>query len=417
MNISQQTKNKDVDRIAIDEVVRRTGISRATIYHYEKIGLINRPKKEGLVTRHFDRTHLIRLKQIREIRKKYNLPLSEIKAVLFAQDHSSADLKNIDIEGLVLKAFEKEKKNKDREVTVRRKQILDAAIELFSKKGFEQTTIDAVANKLNIGKGTIYQYFESKEDLFIECISRLTVIALPKESWDAIESEKEYFFRHRKRLKSFLSSFPSYSGILTMCRVALTGENKKLAMKARETLLLMAKPIADDFRMGMESGFLRHFNKEVVAYMALVCGETLGSILMLDSNYDLEEMVDIYFDFIHYGTARRGHGKGPGHETALLSGDLIDLSEIRTKIKDIRFGKQTFLPGKVGNAEVQIDTGKIKKVKFLRDGTSFFAEVADKNGEKINIETNGALILSGLANYGIYSIQLKNIDNIVFNTP
>ena len=417
MNIARQTKKKNDDRIAINEMVRRTGISRATIYHYEKIGLINRPKKDGLVPRHFERTHLIRLKQIRQLREKYELPLSEIKAVLSAQDNSSADLKEIDVEGLVVKAFEKEKKNRDREVTVKKKQILDAAIELFSKKGFEQTTIDAIANTLNIGKGTIYHYFESKEDLFIECISRLTVIALPKEFWDEIESEKEYFLRHHKRLKAFLTAFPSYSGILTMCRLALTGENKKLSMKARETLYLMAKPIADDFRLGIESGVLRQFNKELVAYMTLACGETLGSLLMVDSDYGVEEMIDTYFDFINYGTARWGHGKGPVDESALLSGEIVDLNEIRTIIKDIRFGKQAFLPGKVGNAEVQIDTGKMKKVKFFKDGTLFFAEVVDKKGEKISIETNEDLLLSGRANYGTYTIQLKNIDSIVFNTP
>lgn len=49
----------------------------------------------------------------------------------------------------------KEKKN----------QIVLSAIETFVLKGFEKTTIHEIAQAAGIGKGTIYEYFESKEEI------------------------------------------------------------------------------------------------------------------------------------------------------------------------------------------------------------------------------------------------------------
>ena len=46
-----------------------------------------------------------------------------------------------------------------------RKCILDAAMRLFSKKGYEQTSIEELAREAGIGKGTVYSYFQTKKDI------------------------------------------------------------------------------------------------------------------------------------------------------------------------------------------------------------------------------------------------------------
>ncbi len=51
-----------------------------------------------------------------------------------------------------------------------RKAILEAAVRLFSEKGFENTRIEELAQAAGIGKGTIYSYFKTKNDiLFAFC--------------------------------------------------------------------------------------------------------------------------------------------------------------------------------------------------------------------------------------------------------
>ncbi len=46
-----------------------------------------------------------------------------------------------------------------------RKAIMQAAVKLFGKKGFEKTSIEELAREAGIGKGTIYSYFQTKSDI------------------------------------------------------------------------------------------------------------------------------------------------------------------------------------------------------------------------------------------------------------
>jgi len=57
-------------------------------------------------------------------------------------------------------------KPRSRRKEARPGEILDAALTVFAERGFAATRLDAVAAAAGIGKGTIYLYFSSKEDLF-----------------------------------------------------------------------------------------------------------------------------------------------------------------------------------------------------------------------------------------------------------
>ena len=46
-----------------------------------------------------------------------------------------------------------------------RQAIMEAAVQLFSTKGFERTSIEELARTAGIGKGTIYSYFQTKSDI------------------------------------------------------------------------------------------------------------------------------------------------------------------------------------------------------------------------------------------------------------
>jgi DNA-binding transcriptional regulator YbjK len=48
----------------------------------------------------------------------------------------------------------------------KRTQILYAAIEVFAKEGLERGKIADIAKQAGIGKGTIYEYFKSKDEIF-----------------------------------------------------------------------------------------------------------------------------------------------------------------------------------------------------------------------------------------------------------
>lgn len=74
----------------------------------------------------------------------------------------------------------------------RRKQILDAALAVFSRKGYGEATIPDIAREAGIAVGTIYNYYPSKRDLLVSILAShvlsepfLTLMEQPPEADDS----------------------------------------------------------------------------------------------------------------------------------------------------------------------------------------------------------------------------------------
>lgn len=57
-------------------------------------------------------------------------------------------------------------------VARRQDEILERAATFFSEHGYWNADMQSLANELSIGKGTLYRYFASKEDLFLAAVDR-----------------------------------------------------------------------------------------------------------------------------------------------------------------------------------------------------------------------------------------------------
>jgi AcrR family transcriptional regulator len=55
----------------------------------------------------------------------------------------------------------------------RKDQIMNAAEEVFSQKGFSDARMDDIAQETGLSKGTLYLYYKSKDDLIIAILDRL----------------------------------------------------------------------------------------------------------------------------------------------------------------------------------------------------------------------------------------------------
>ena len=70
----------------------------------------------------------------------------------------------------------------------KRTAILDATLRLISKNGFHGTAMSKVAKEAGVSAGIIYHYFDSKDDLFMECM--ITVFEKIQEfSMDAVNED------------------------------------------------------------------------------------------------------------------------------------------------------------------------------------------------------------------------------------
>jgi AcrR family transcriptional regulator len=74
--------------------------------------------------------------------------------------------------------FEARPDTRRRRKAERPQEILEAAFVEFSRNGYAMTTLDQIAERAGVTKGTIYVYFESKEHLFISMVREVTKTAL-----------------------------------------------------------------------------------------------------------------------------------------------------------------------------------------------------------------------------------------------
>lgn len=77
---------------------------------------------------------------------------------------------------------------KEREKQQRREEIVQAAEQVFFSKGFDRSTMDDVAEKAELSKGTLYLYFTSKEDLHM-AVARKAIHLLREYTQKATEED------------------------------------------------------------------------------------------------------------------------------------------------------------------------------------------------------------------------------------
>ena len=74
-----------------------------------------------------------------------------------------------------------------KQVNEKRKAILAAAERVFASSGYASATVEAVAEDAGVAKGSIYNYFESKEDLFVQVF--LEAMAIQSAQADRLVEE------------------------------------------------------------------------------------------------------------------------------------------------------------------------------------------------------------------------------------
>lgn len=411
----QSGKDYVPEFMKIARLSEESGFSRSSIHHYLNIGLLHAPQKAGLNLSLYDESHLARLGQIRRM-KKEGRSLSQIKELMedrqIPVSSRSATDDNEDSPRYLGSIGEESHAKKDTQK--KRERILDTAIEFFSQKGYESTRISDITDALHMGKGTFYVYFKNKEELFIECIDRLTMIIVPEEAWDDIRNEKDYIRRGYRRGIAFLNAFPGFRGILNLLRIALGGDDPRLAQKARETFKILSTPMIKDIKKAMDDGIMRpDIDEEFAGYFLLVLAEGLGYWQMMDSRYTTEEAMELLSDFFSRVLLRpeKMEEIEKGHA---IFGEVTDQKGATTQLEEVCIGKRPLLSGEMGEAAVEIELGRISRIDLRKRDAILLAEVSMIDGQQVMIEVDGNMILRGEASFGSFHIPLESVSYISF---
>ena len=84
--------------------------------------------------------------------------------------------------------------------------ILGAALEVFSEHGFHQATVEEIAERAGLGKGTLYRYFSNKEALFNELV-RVRLLELEKRANEMLDERDDALAVITNYLRAYFEFF------------------------------------------------------------------------------------------------------------------------------------------------------------------------------------------------------------------
>ena len=393
MDIANKKNNSD--RMKMAALCQAAELSRSTIYQYLRSGILHPPIKEGPTQVRYDKTHLKKLEEIRHLREDQKLSIPQIQEMFQVEapqkddtNDASSGLKNI---------------------------IFDKAIELFSKNGFSKTKITDIASELNLGKGTFYLYFKSKEELVLECIERFPEIILPPNTWEEIRKERNYFRRAHKRLQFLLEAFPTFMGIVSIAKLALRSDDPHMARKAMECFQTINRALTKDIKRAIQNGVVREVDLEFTSFITFGMGEALGYWLMMNPKHSPEEYINKAMDLISHGLMANNSNTAGNLDEKAFNAKVEDLDRIKIELRKIRFNKETHIEGTLGGGELQIDIEKIASVKVEKKGPDHIALVTMEAGKTITIQIDGSVMVSGESPYGNYSIPIAKVIKILID--
>jgi len=159
----------------------------------------------------------------------------------------------------------------------KRREILEAALKLFSEHGFERTSVATIAVRANVGKGTVYLYFSNKEEILMAIVETgLTeLIGLFKKLTQSGSYSEQLQKLVTANLK-FIDDNRDFYHILLQKRVNLGFPNHELLPDYLFKMHLEFHEMLSDFmRKGVDCGFLRPGPPEL--YGAFLSGIVINS--------------------------------------------------------------------------------------------------------------------------------------------
>jgi AcrR family transcriptional regulator len=168
-----------------------------------------------------------------------------------------------------------------------KEKIVQAAITTFSKYGYDKTRMDDIAKSAKLGKGTLYLYFKSKEELFYT-ISENSIKEL-KEQLSKLFSKKEDLVHDAEKFYDQYRNLIHDSEKVSFEMIAESSRNPKLRKVLYEQRMKVYDIVIDYLRRQIEKGFFRKdvdVNAIASGLVALYDGLTISKLLGISEHYN-----------------------------------------------------------------------------------------------------------------------------------
>ena len=212
-------------------------------------------------------------------------------------------------------------------------QILDGAAHVFARKGFHAATTREIAQAADVSEGTIYNYFDSKEDLLIHIMTQLTAgehhvtglhavdrpDAVGEGAPDAVEqtlsTDMRDFLENVLRVRQ---AFVAENGPMLRAVVSEILIDRDFAQRYYQQLLAPTLELLElHLRARIEKGDIRPVDVPLFARYFLATNLGLLELLFLDdpvlkSTWGSDQLVEALSSFLLDGLQPNDEGKARG---------------------------------------------------------------------------------------------------------
>lgn len=143
-------------------------------------------------------------------------------------------------------------------------RILDAALDIFSRKGFYNTKLDEIVEASHTSKGAIYFHFPNKERLFLALVDQFADL-LERRVVDAIQQEEKGINRVRIAMITILDTFGRYRRPAKILLIQAAGLGSTFEEKRNEINDRFAFLIQTYLDESVEIGDIEPVDTEVVS--------------------------------------------------------------------------------------------------------------------------------------------------------
>jgi len=215
----------------------------------------------------------------------------------------------------------------DEAMLARREEILETATELFADHGFSDAVTQELADRLQVGKGTIYRHFPSKRDLFLAAADRV-MRKLQDEVNANIAGIDDGLDRIERAIATFLSFFaehPSFVELLIQERAHFKDRKRPTYFEHREINIERWRRLYRDL---IDEGRIRDMPVEQIT---TVVSNVLYGIMVTNffngqpkpSDVQAKEILDVIFLGILTDSERKDRAAGvrPRHVNVAAARD------------------------------------------------------------------------------------------------
>jgi len=198
---------------------------------------------------------------------------------------------------------------KETEQKLHKDLIIRASAQIFAEKGYEKTTLDEVAQRAEFSKGSLYNYFENKEDLFLTTLEE-GIIKLIEEMKKVEEGNIKVVDKIKSVLEIMISYFHN-DNLFSKHRAffqMLVNEKRVMACQASDEFLTrmqqmhkkMSQYFVNIFQNGIDSHELK--NGSAQSYAEIFLGIIhhyvfLVNVGFIDFNSDKSDQIfDVFFN-------------------------------------------------------------------------------------------------------------------------